>query len=82
MPKSKKRTAAELKQARCGHIEPIAYTVQQFAHAAGISPRLLYDLWQEKKGPPYVVLGKGDKHGRRLIPRAGGEEWLASRSVS
>jgi hypothetical protein len=56
MPRSKKRTAAELKDARCSHLEPISYDVRQFAHVSGISARLLYELWQEGKGPPYVLV--------------------------
>jgi hypothetical protein len=77
MPRSKKRTAAEIKRDRGRHLEPIAYDVREFAHVCGLSARLLYELWKEGKGPPYTLI-----HRRRVIPRAGGEHWLASRVVS
>ena len=49
----------------------LAFTINQFCTAVGISRRTLYTLWERNQGPPRVAVGK-----RVLIPRQGAEAWL------
>ena len=55
----------------------LAYTINQFCAAVGISRRTLYTLWEHNQGPPRVAVGK-----RVLIPRQGAEAWLRDRPAA
>jgi hypothetical protein len=67
MKKKKKRAKRPIDK-----LDPIAYSPDEFAHVSSLSKRKLYYLWKQNKGPPFMMAGK-----RRIIPRRGGEEWLA-----
>ncbi len=53
------------------HPGQLAYTINQFCTAVGISRRTLYTLWERNQGPPRRYVGK-----RVLIPRQEAEKWL------
>ena len=55
----------------------LAFTINQFCAAVGISRRTLYTLWEHNQGPPRVAVGK-----RVLIPRQGAEAWLRDRTAA
>jgi predicted DNA-binding transcriptional regulator AlpA len=50
--------------------------VEEFAAVIGRQPATIWRWWRERRGPPYVMLGR-----RRVIPRDGAREWLRSREV-
>ena len=51
---------------------PLAYGIKDFCRSAGFSPRTLYSLWQQGKGPQRTRIG-----GRILITHTNGASWLA-----
>ena len=59
------------------HQSQLAFSINQFCEAVGISRRTLYTLWERNEGPPRVAVGK-----RVLIPRTGAETWLRERPVA
>ena len=59
------------------HQGQLAFTINQFCEAVGISRRTLYTLWERNQGPPRVAVGK-----RVLIPREGAEIWLRERPAA
>jgi len=61
------------------------YGVQQFARLAGMSRQWLYLLCKQGRGPKLINLFAPDKRGRVstkrgrvVIPRAEGDQWIAS----
>ena len=61
---------------RTGWLRDEFCEVEEFAEAIGRQPATIWRWWRERRGPPYVMLGR-----RRVIPRDGALEWLKARTV-
>lgn len=70
MPRKENAMKRKPAESKSNQVESLAYSVESFCQAYGISRPTLYKMWKEGTGPEYMQIGR-----RVLIPIESSNAW-------